>query len=354
MRPLSTQLVGSYTKPVWLIRHQRVTAPFGDESFWRPELEVRREAQDDATLLAIADQERAGLDILTDGEERRQRYDTYFFRFGGLDLTRLERWAVDRRDMSFIDLAPEVAERMSRAVVPRVVGEISWPGPMAVEDLRFLKRHTRRPVKMTVIGPLTTACRLANEYYIDEEALGLDLAAAINKELLALDEEGLDIVQLDEPDFHFRPDQSSQWGTRALNRALDGVRATTLVHICYGYATIGTKRIDPSYGEAIEAIASSIADGISLEYEQPGHGPELLQSCGDKAVILGVLNLGTNEIESPERIVSRVREALEIVPAERLHLAPDCGMWFLPREVAFQKIRAMVMAAEVIRQELSL
>ncbi len=257
--------------------------------------------------------------------------------------------------MSFIDLAPEVAERMSHAVVPCVVGAISWPGPMAVEDLRFLKRHTRRPVKMTVIGPLTTACRLANEYYIDEEALGLDLAAAINEELLALDEEGLDVIQLDEPDFHFRPDQSRRWGTRALNRALDGVRATKLVHICYGYATIGAKRVDRKLrrGDRGDFLIDSRTE-ISLEYEQPGHGPELLQSCGDKAVILGVLNLGTNEIESPERIVSRVREALEIVPAERLHLAPDCGMWFLPREVAFQKYpKQWSWPQKVIRQELS-
>ena len=351
-RPLVTQLVGSYAKPNWLIRHHRVTTPYGDDSFWRPEREVRQEAQDDATLLAIADQERAGLDVITDGEQRRQRFDAYFFRFGGLDTTHLGRWSMDNRDMSFLDLNPEVKARLGEALAPRVVDKVTWPGPITLDDLRFLKRHTRRPVKMTIIGPLTTACRLANEYYPDEEALGMDVASVINQELRALDAEGAGIIQLDEPDFHFRLDAASQWGTRALDLALDGIQATTVVHICYGYATIGSKRIDPNYGKALEAIAASRVGQISLEYEQPGHGPEILRHCGDKSVILGSLNLGTHTVEKPEYITSRIHDALEVVPPERLHLAPDCGMWFLPREVAFAKIRALVAGAEIVRNEL--
>jgi 5-methyltetrahydropteroyltriglutamate--homocysteine methyltransferase len=351
-RPLTTQLVGSYTKPDWLVRHQRVTTPYGDDGFWRPEPDVREQALDDGTALAIADQERAGLDVIGDGEIRRQRYDTYFLRFGGLDTERLGAWDMGTRDLSFVDLAPDVAARLANAQVPRVVGEITWTNPISLEDLRFLKRHTSRPVKATVVGPLTAAARLANEYYPDEETLGLALASAINKELRALAAEGVDVLQLDEPDFHFRHDQAARWGVRALDRAFEGIRATRVVHVCYGYATIGRKRLDPNYERVLETIAASSADAISLEYQQPGHGPELLRRCGDKHVLLGVLDLSTHEIEQPERIAARVRDALEIVPPERLHLAPDCGMWFLPRAVAFAKIRAMALAAELVRSEL--
>ena len=348
-RPLTTQLVGSYTKPDWLIRHRRVTTPYPDDGFWRPDPEVRAQALDDATLLAIGDQERAGLDVIGDGELRRRRFDTYFLRFGGIDTEELGRWDMGPRDLSFVELSPEVGARLADAYAPRVVGEIAWRDPIALDDLRFLKRHTTRPVKMTVIGPLTAACRLANEHYADEEALGLALADAINAELRALDAEGVDILQLDEPDFHFRHDQALRWGTRALDRAFEGIRATRVVHVCYGYATLGQKTLDPNYESVLEAIAASTADAISLEYEQPGHGPELLRHCGEKDVLLGLLNLGTEEVETPERIAARVQAALEVVPPERLHLAPDCGMWFLPREVAFAKIRALVLGAELVR-----
>ncbi len=349
-RPLTTQLVGSYTKPGWLIRHQRVTSPAAD--FWRPDPEALAEAQDDATRLAVADQERAGLDVITDGEERRQRFDTYFFRFGGIDAEHLGRWSMDNRDMSFIDVTPDLKTRLEQAMTARVVAEVTWPGPMALDDLRFLKRHTRRPVKMTVIGPLTAAARLANEFYPDEEALGMALARAINRELRALDAEGVDVLQLDEPDFHFRHEAAVKWGARALGIAFEGIRTTRAVHICYGYATIGQKHRDPNYAGALEAIAASSADQISLEYEQPGHTPELLKHCGDKTVILGLLNLGKHEVETPEHIAGRIRQALEVVPPERLHLAPDCGMWFLPRAVAFGKIRALAAAAAIVRAEI--
>ena len=352
-RRLTTQLVGSYSKPNWLIRHHRVTTPYNDTTFWRPEAEVLLEAQNDATRLAITDQERAGLDIITDGEQRRQRFDAYFFRFNGLDTVQLAPWSVKNRDMSFIDLNPELGGRLSQAQAPRVVDKLTWSGPVVLEDLRFLKRHARGPVKMTVIGPLTTACRLVNEYYPDEEALGMDAAGAINQELRALQAEGVDIIQLDEPEFHFRLDQARRWGTKALDRALEGIHAFTVVHICYGYATVGDKHVDPNYGEALDAISASCAQAISLEYEQPGHSPELLKHCGDKMVVLGVLNLGTQVVERPEYIATRIREALEIVPPTRLHVAPDCGMWFLPREVAFAKISALVLGTAIVRNEIA-
>ena len=347
---LTTQLVGSYSKPNWLIRHQRVTSP--SSSFWRPDPEVLAEAQDDATVVAIADQERAGLDLITDGEQRRQRFDTYFFGMGGIDGKNPGPWAMDERDMSFVDLDPEVETRLRQAVTSRAVGEITWPGPVTVDDLGFLKRRTRRPTKMTVIGPLTMAARLADEHYRDPEALGMAAAGAINRELRALDEVGVDVVQLDEPDFHFRPDLAVRWGGKALDLAFEGIRATRVVHVCYGYATIGAKRADPHYAEVLEAIAASSTEQISIEYEQPGHAPELLAHCGDKGVVLGLLNLGTEEVEPPSYLADRIRGALQVLEPERLHLAPDCGMWFVPRPVAFAKISSLVQAARVVRGEL--
>ena len=350
---LLTQLVGSYSKPNWLIRHHRVTTPYGDDTFWRPDTDVLQEAQDDATRLAVADQERAGLDLITDGEERRHRFDSHFLRFQGLDIAQLGQWSMEKRDMSFIALDPRLKGRLGQAYAPRVVDKVGWPGPIVLEDLRFLKRHASRPVKMTVIGPLTAASRLVNEYYTDEEAMGMDIASVINQELRSLDEEGVDVIQLDEPDFHFRFDQASRWGTRALDVALEGIKTTTAIHICYGYALIGEKHVNPRYAQALEAIAASCAQQISLEYEQPGHGPDLLHHCGDKEVILGLLNLGSQEVETPEHIANRIRDALEVIPADRLRLAPDCGMWFLPREVAYSKLQALTAGAEIVRGELS-
>ena len=349
LRPLTTQLVGSYTKPDWLIRHHNVTTPYGDATFWRPEADVLEQAQDDASRLAIFDQERAGLDIITDGEQRRHRYDSYFFRFSGVDSVKLGRWSMKERYMNFIDMDEVFRERVHDAWVPRVVGEIGWPGPMALTDLQFLRSHTERSIKMTVIGPLTAACRMSNEYYQDEEALGLALAKAINHELRSLDQEGVDLIQLDEPDFHFRPDQAKKWGARALDIAFDGISTTKVVHCCYGYATVGGKRADSIYSEILAEIAQSKADQISIEYEQPRHTAEILEKLGHSIVILGVLDLGSKEIESVEHITHRIHEALEVVPLDRLHLAPDCGMWFVPRDIAFGKIRNMVLAAEQVR-----
>jgi len=185
---------------------------------------------------------------------------------------------------------------------------------------------------MTVIGPLTTACHVVNQYYPDEEVLGLDAARVINQELRVLQSEGVDIIQLDEPEFHFRPDQVQRWGTQALDLAFEGIHVPTIVHICYGYALIGRKTVDPNYGQALEAVAASKADAISLEYEQPGHSPDLLRHCGKKSVVLG-MNLGTQTVEEPGYIASRIREALAVVPPDRLDVG--CGSclerWHLVR-----------------------
>jgi 5-methyltetrahydropteroyltriglutamate--homocysteine methyltransferase len=349
LQPLTTQLVGSYTKPDWLICHHNVTTPYGDSTFWRPKPDVLEQAKDDATRLAIFDQERAGIDVLTDGEQRRHRYDSYFLRFNGVDNVNLGIWSMENRHMDFIDMDEAIQKRLNDAWAPRVVGEISWPGPIALSDLQFLRRHTACATKMTVIGPLTAACRMVNEYYQDEEALGMALAKAINQELRSLDHEGVDLIQLDEPDFHFRPDQAKKWGVRALDIAFKNVLTKKIVHCCYGYAMVGSKKVDSTYKEILEVIAQSKADQISIEYEQPRHTPEILENLGEKIIVLGVLNLGSKEIESVEHITHRIHEALEVVPLDRLHLAPDCGMWFVPRGIAFGKIRNMVLAAEQVR-----
>jgi 5-methyltetrahydropteroyltriglutamate--homocysteine methyltransferase len=232
---------------------------------------------------------------------------------------------------------------------------VSWPGPIAVDELRFLKRLTNRPVKITIIGPFTTVGRVVDEYYRDEQALGMALAEALNQEARALAAAGADLIQFDEPSFHSAVSRAKRWGLAALNRAIEGVSCPTAVHMCYGYATAQAPR-SPSavYAEAIENAAASNVDAISLEYEQPGHTPEILRHAGDKAIILGLLNLGVHTVETPEHVAQRIREALEVVPPERLFPSSDCGMWFLPRSVTYAKISALAQGARLVRAELGL
>jgi 5-methyltetrahydropteroyltriglutamate--homocysteine methyltransferase len=333
-RPLATQLVGSYSKPAWLLRKG-----IPGEEAWRAEPDVLADAQDDCVRLAVHDQEHAGLDLLTDGEGRRLNYARHFFNgWQGVDPTQMVDWP-DGRGGS--------------ALRPRVVGPLAWPGPQTVADLRFLKRLTDRPVKATAIGPVTSATRLADDYYREPEALLLACAAVINAELRALQDEGCALLQVDDPGIHLGPGPFLPYAARALARALEGITTPVAGHLCYGYAhRHPTKQVDPRYAAALELVASCPGVGwISLEYTQPGHTPEVLRACGEKGVILGVLDLGTETAERPETIASRVGAALEYVPPARLHLAPDCGMWHLPRPVAQAKLRALALAAELVRSE---
>jgi 5-methyltetrahydropteroyltriglutamate--homocysteine methyltransferase len=334
-RPLATQLVGSYTKPSWLLDK----GTLGGER-WAATPDVLAEAQDDTLRLAVYDQERAGLDLLADGEGRRLNFARHFSSaWQGVDAERLV----------------EVPNpRGGTARYPRVVGPIAWPGPQVVDDLRFLKRLTDRPVKMTVVGPLTAAARLVDDYYHDQEALVLACAAAINAELRALEAEGCDLLQLDEPVLYINPGPLRAHAEQALSRALEGLVTPVAIHVCYGYAyRYPTKLADPGYAAALTTLAAHPrVDWISLEYAQPGHQPELLRHCGDKGVILGVLDLANPARERPEAVAAMVRGALEVVPPARLHLSPDCGMWHLPRAVAYTKLRALVLGAELVRQEL--
>jgi 5-methyltetrahydropteroyltriglutamate--homocysteine methyltransferase len=240
-------------------------------------------------------------------------------------------------------------------MVPRIVGELQWPGPLCVDELRFLKAHTRRPVKATVIGPLTSLDRMVDEYYGDEERSVMAMAAALNQELRALDAEGLDLLQIDEPVFHFRLSRARRYGVQAINRMVEGISTPVAVHVCYGYATfVDHKDANPAYAECLRLLSECDIDAISLEYEQPGHEPDVLANCGDKHVILGLLNLGTHEVETAGHIERRIQDALEVIPARRLHPSSDCGLWFLPREVAFGKIQSLGMATAATRTRLGL
>lgn len=355
-RPLSTQLVGSYAKPIWLARHSHMM--MYDHLWWRPEPEVLQSAKEDAARLSIYDQERAGLNILTDGEAQRENYATHFAgRLGGVDAVQLGNALLSTREIPTIQLKgdnPDAKVEVS-IPVPRIVEKITWPGPMSLDAVKFLKQHTAKPVKANVVGALTAAFYLKDEHYHDDRAEALDLAAALNEELRAIDTEGVDLLQIDEPVFHYHISRARRYGVEVMNRMVEGLRTPVIVHVCYGYAAlIEGKSVNPAYAEVLSLLAQCNIWGISLEYEEPAHQPDVLQYCGDKHVILGLLNLGTERVETAEYIVSRLRAALEVVPAERLHPAPDCGMWHLPRETAFAKLRSLVLGTEMVRRELGL
>lgn len=355
---LTTQIVGSYAKPNWLLR-KALSFRFDSEP-WRPDPEVLDEAREDAARLAIYDQERAGLDVITDGEAQRAAYDRYFYaRLGGVDAADL---AVRAPKEQFADALRRVREDRAedlvwgRSHLPRIVGPVTWPGPLSLRELQFLKRHATKPVKATVVGPVTSYGKMADEHYGDPEQGIMALAAVINQELRSLDAEGAALLQIDEPILHTSAPVGLRFGTAALTAATEGIRAPVIVHVCYGYAYYSVeKQRSAAYADVLEMLASHdrIA-GISLEYEQPGHGPELLQACGDKHVLLGLLNLASEAVETVEHIGRRIDEALTVLKPERLHPSSDCGMWHLPRDVAFGKISALVNGTNVIRRRLGL
>jgi 5-methyltetrahydropteroyltriglutamate--homocysteine methyltransferase len=351
-----TQIVGSWCKPKWLANHDLVYTPEG--TWWRVPPELRAAALDDATRLAILDQNEAGLTFITDGEQRRQTFSGYFYVLGGIDSEHRAEMKFGAHDMgdSITMKSRPMPTDVSAApppkpTQPRVVAPITWESPMLLDDLAYLKRYANGLTKMTVIGPSSLALRVTDEHYGSLDKLAFGIADALNKELHALEQAGVDLIQLDEPEAHFRYSQVKDFAVEALNRALHGITTRTAVHVCYGYSkNIATKKVNPVYASALELLAATNIDEISLEYEQPGHAPDLLTHLGDKIVILGLLNLDTEApVETVEHIVARAREALQVVPAERLRLASDCGMWFLPRERAMGKIRALELAAQTLR-----
>ena len=338
---LPTSLVGSYPQPDWLLDREKLRGRLPPRvrasELWRIDAKYLGEAQDDATRLAIADQERAGLDIITDGEIRRESYSNRF------------ATALDGVD---IDNPGQAMDRSGKPnPVPRVFAKIARKHPVEVGDLEFLKANTDRKVKMTVPGPFTMSQQAQNDFYASDAEMALDYAAAVNEEIKDLFAAGADIVQIDEPYMQARPDKAREFGLDALNRALDGVTGTTAVHICFGYAAIIHER--PEGYSFLPEFTGCSCNQVSIETAQSGLDCKVLETLPDKTIILGVIDLADMSVESPETVAGRIRRALPHMDAKQIIIAPDCGMKYLPREVAFGKMRAMVEGAEIVRKELA-
>ena len=334
-----TTLVGSYPQPEWLIDRAKLAARFPPRvrarELWRVPGPLLEEAQNDATVLAIRAQEAAGLDIITDGETRRESYSNRF-------ATALE--GVD------IDNPGSALDRSGHPdPVPRIVGKVRRKHPVEVEDLLFLKRNTTRQVKMTVPGPFTMSQQAQNDYYESKEHAAMDYAAAVNAEIKDLFAAGADVVQIDEPYMQARPEEARQYGLQALNAALEGVKGVSAVHICFGYAAIIHAR--PSGYSFLHEFAGCSCQQVSIETAQSNLDCSVLQKLPGKKIMVGVLNLDDMTVETPQQVVERARRALKYVKPEDVILAPDCGMKYLPREVAFGKMKAMVEGARLLRRE---
>ena len=333
---LITTVVGSYPQPEWLIDRERL----GDRlpprvraaELWRVAEPYLEEAQDDATRLAVQDMERAGVDVITDGEMRRESYSNRF-------ATALDGVDLDRPGVALDRTGHENP-------VPRVVGPIRRTRPVEVRDVEFLRSITDRRVKITVPGPFTMTHQAQNDHYGDERGLALAYADAVNEELCDLKAAGADVVQIDEPYLQARPEPARQYALEAIDRALDGIEGETVLHTCFGYAHVVKDKCGgyPFLGE----LNGCAATHISLEAAQPGLTPGVLRELPDKTIVLGVLDLESTDVETPEVVAGRIGAVLDVVSPDRLVVAPDCGMKYLPRERAFRKLQAMVQGAKLV------
>jgi 5-methyltetrahydropteroyltriglutamate--homocysteine methyltransferase len=340
MTLLPTSLVGSYPQPDWLIDRDKLGHSMPPrvraQQLWRVAPEWLEQAQDDATILAIRAQEGAGLDILTDGEMRRESYSNRF-------ATALE--GID------LDNPGQVISRSGQAVtVPRVTGKIRRKHAVEVRDAQFLRANTERAIKITVPGPFTMSQQAQNDYYTSVEEMAVDYAAVVNAEIKDLFAAGADVVQIDEPYMEAQPEKAAQFGLAALKRALEGVKGTTALHICFGYAALVPGR-PPAY-RFLDKLADAPVQQISIETAQSNLDCAVLAKLPGKTIILGVLDLSTHNVETPETVAARIRRALPFVSPDRLVIAPDCGMKYLPRDAAFGKMKAMVEGAKIVRAEL--
>ena len=336
MAALLTTVVGSYPQPDWLIDRERL----GDRlpprvralELWRVAEPFLEQAQDDATRLAVQDMERAGVDVLTDGEMRRESYSNRF-------ATALSGVELDPPGVALDRTGHENP-------VPRVVGPLRRSRPVEVRDVEFLRGLTGRRIKITVPGPFTMTHQAQNDHYADERSLALAYAEAVNEELRDLKAGGADVVQIDEPYLQARPEPARDYAVEAIDRALDGIDGETVLHTCFGYAHIVHDR--PSGYPFLRELNDCAATHLSLEAAQPDLDPDVLRELPDKTIVLGVLDLGSGEAETPEAVAGRIRRALEVVEPERLVVAPDCGMKYLPRDLAFRKLEAMVAGARLV------
>ncbi len=338
---LPTTVVGSYPQPDWLVdRHMlsKVVPRVRMPEMWRVAEPFLEQAQDDATILAIRDMERAGIDIITDGEMRRESYSNRF-------ATALQGVEIDPPGF--------VQARSGRTAVPRVVGPIRRTRAVEVEDMRFLRRNTTLTAKITLPGPFTMGQQAQDEYYNDDEALAMAMAEAVNAEALDLVAAGADVIQLDEPWVRNDAAAAKRYAVKAINRALQGITVPTVVHICFGYAAVVPGDTKPAGYAFLAELADSAAETLSIESAQPKLDLAVLKELAPKKVMLGVLDLGDLRIESAQTVADRIRAGLVYVPADRLVPAPDCGMKYLPRDVAFGKLKALADGAAIVRREIS-
>jgi 5-methyltetrahydropteroyltriglutamate--homocysteine methyltransferase len=330
---IPTSLVGSYAQPNWLIDRERLRDRFPPRvrarELWRVDPRYLEEAQDDATVLAIADQEHAGLDIITDGEMRRESYSNRF------------ATALDGVD---IDNPGTALDRSGHPnPVPRITGPIARREPVQVRDLQFLRAHTSKPTKMTVPGPFTMSQQAQDDFYGTRDKVGFAYARAVRGEIEDLFAAGADIVQVDEPYMQARPEAAREYGLDALNEAISGVQGTIAVHICFGYAAIIHER--PSGYSFLGELAAADCQQVSIETAQSGLDLEVLSSLPRKTIILGVLDLSSDVVETPETVQARIERAFPFVPAGRLVAAPDCGMKYLSRDAAYGKLESLAEGA---------
>jgi 5-methyltetrahydropteroyltriglutamate--homocysteine methyltransferase len=338
---LPTTVVGSYPQPDWLVDratlHQHGVPRVHAHDMWRIPPELLEQAQDDATILAIRELEIAGIDIVTDGEIRRESYSNRFaLALEGIDAT----------------TPGQVTSQTGRVTpVPRVVGRIRRVAAVEAGDARFLRQHATHATKITLPGPFTLSQQARNDFYRDEEELAMDYAVAVNQELKDLKATGVDVVQLDEPWVRQSPEKATRYGIRAINRALEGIAGPTVVHLCFGYAAVVANK--PSGYSFLPQLADTIADQISIEAAQPRLDLGVLRDLSDKTIMLGVLDLGDPEVETADMVAARIRAGLRFVAAAKLVPAPDCGMKYLPRATAFGKLKALADGAAIVRRELA-
>ena len=337
---LLTTVVGSYPQPDWLIDRDnlkgRLPPRVRAREIWRVGAKFLEDAQDDATLLAIRAMELAGIDIITDGEMRRESYSNRF-------ATALDGIDIDKPGSALDRTGHENP-------VPRIAGPIRRTRPVLVRDVEFLRRNTERRIRVTIPGPFTMTQQAQNDHYADDKSAALDYAQAVNQELKALKAAGADVVQLDEPYLQARAEKARQYAVEVINRALEGVAGPTALHTCFGYAHIVKTRL-PGYTFLAE-LGDCVVQQLSLEAAQPNLDLSLLEKVPSKTIILGVINLDDMTVETPGIVAARIRSALRFVPPERLIVAPDCGMKYLPREVAFGKLKALVEGARIVRAEI--
>lgn len=333
--PVAATTVGSFPRPTWLADTDRARATF------RLEGEVLREAQDDATLVSLREQEEAGLDLVTDGEHRRTGFINHVLAaWDGFDFVNLKPKAIRRRTDFFIQ-------------VPCVIGKVSRRSQAVVEDLRFAKAHASKPVKMAMPGPMTVVDTTYDDAYgNDEETLALDVAAALNAEILELQEAGCDVVQIDEPAMTRHHEKVAEYGARALERCLKGVTIPTIVHLCYGYPGVTARQHMYEYPELLDLLMQTSIGGFSVEFARSKFDPAVLGALKGRLVMYGCVDPSDASPEPVSVVTDRVRAALRYIEPEQMLLAPDCGLMTISRDLARTKARLLAETALEIRRSL--